>query len=85
MILGRGADQRDTADVDVLDHFVEGDVGLGDGRFKRIEIHRDQIDVIPAEVLEFVSVGFSRAGQQATVHGGMQRLHAPPRISGEPV
>ena len=48
MVLGRGAQHRRPADVDVLDRFVIGAVGPRDRRGERIEIDDQQVDRLDA-------------------------------------
>ena len=43
MVLGRGADQRGAADVDVLDAFVVRRAAR-DGRLERVQVDHDQVD-----------------------------------------
>ena len=43
-VLGRRAQQRDAADVDLLDRFVQRHAVAGDGRLERIEVHDDRVD-----------------------------------------
>ena len=43
-VLGRRADHRRAADVDVLDHLVLGDAAAGRGGLERIEVHAHQVD-----------------------------------------
>ena len=76
MVLRRAADQRRTADVDVLDALVVAGA-LGDGRLERIEIDHQQIDRRDA-VLGGLRVVLRVAanGQQPAMHLRMQRLHA---------
>ena len=44
MVLGRRADQRRPADVDLLDRLFDGHVRPGDRRLERIEIHHHQLE-----------------------------------------
>ena len=44
VILGRGADHRRTADVDLLDELVERDARTLRGRRKRIEVHHHELE-----------------------------------------
>jgi hypothetical protein len=76
VVLGRGADHGRAADVDVLDAGLE--VGaLGDGCFERIEADDEEVDGSNAVRAHRGGVIVIVAhGEQATVHLGMQRLHA---------
>ena len=75
VVLGRGADHRRSADVDVLDAVVEGRA-LRDRRLERIEIDHQQIDRRDAVLLHRCRVrGVVADRQQAAMHLRMQRLH----------
>ncbi len=75
-VLRRGAQQRRTADVDVLDRFLERAVAFRDSLPKRVEVDDDEIDqrnAVPGErrgMRQHVA-----AGENAGVHFRMQRLH----------
>jgi hypothetical protein len=77
VVLGRSADHRGPADVDVLD-----DVGLADpappGRaLERVEVDAHEIDVLDVVLGCGAHVpGVAADGQQAGVEPGVQRLHA---------
>ena len=47
-VLGRGADHRRAADVDVLDEVAEGDAGLRGGLLKGVEVDDHHIDGLDA-------------------------------------
>lgn len=75
MILGRGADQRRAADVNVLDGILERRGGVGDGLLKRIEIDDDQVNRVDVRRGQGVEVcGQIPAGEDAGVDLGMQGL-----------
>jgi hypothetical protein len=77
VVLGRASDHAGAADVDVLDGLVERDAGRGRRLLERVERHRDQIDRPDPVPLERGRVlGQVAAGQDAAVHGRVQRLHA---------
>ena len=65
VVFPRRADERYAADIDVFDGVRVGDVGLGDGLFKRIEVDGDEVNVVPAEVDELLMVGFGGAGKDS--------------------
>ena len=74
MVLGGGADHGRSADVDVLDAFLERGA-LRDGRLERIEVHHQQIDRLDAVLLHRSGVLFVGADrQQPAMHFRMQRL-----------
>ena len=78
VVLGRAADHAGTADVDVLDRLREGDAGSGDRLLEGIERDRHQVDRADAVPLQRGHVlGHVATGQEAAVHLGVQRLHAP--------
>ena len=75
MILGRGADQRRAADVNVLDGILESRGGVGDGLLKRIEVDDDQVNRVDVRRGQGVEVrGQIPAGEDAGVDLGMQGL-----------
>ena len=77
-VLGRRADHRGAADVDVLDRVVERAVRLRDRRFERIKIDDQQVDRPDAVLVDRGDVGRDVAPrEQAAVDLRMQRLHAP--------
>jgi hypothetical protein len=83
-VLGRRADHRRPADVDVLDHLVLGDAAAGGGGLERVEVHAHEVDE-----LHVVLVGGDHVArvvaqrQQAGVEPRVQRLHAPAHDLGE--
>ncbi len=78
MILRRGPEHGRPADVDVLDGIGEYHVGFRDGALERIEVHRHQVDRGDAVLLDGAAMLHQvTASQDATVHGGVQRLHPP--------
>ncbi|MNS60777.1 hypothetical protein D3C72_937880 [compost metagenome] len=72
-VLGRRAQHRRTADVDVLHRIGQGAVGLGGDRFERIQVQHQQIDGADA-VLGHHGVIQAGTAQQAAVHHRMQGL-----------
>ena len=77
VVLGRRADHRRAADVDVLDDFIIGRA-LGDGFLERVEVDHHQInrtDVVG--VHRRAVVGIVTQGQQTAVHHRVQRLDPP--------
>ena len=76
MILGGGAHHRRPADIDLLDGVVAGHTG-GDRLDERIEVHHDELERADAKVNELrLMAGEPTVGQDASVDGGMQGLHA---------
>ena len=47
-VLGRGAQQRHAADVDLLQRLVEGGGRLADGLGERVEVDDDEVDLLEA-------------------------------------
>jgi hypothetical protein len=76
MVLGRGAQQRHAADVDLLHHarVVERAAFL----LERVERHRDEIDGLERARAQLGQVGGHAApGEDGRVHVRVERLHAP--------
>ena len=72
VILGRSADHRRTANVDIFDRILKRAVGLGDRLLERIKIHADDIDRINAVCLKRSHVFSNRAAcQNAGVNLGV--------------
>ena len=83
-ILGRTAQHRRAADVDVLDRFGQRNALFGDRLAEGIEVHADQIDELDAVGAQRLDVLLDVAARQQTaVHGRMKRLHAPVANLGE--
>ena len=77
VILGRGADHRGAADVDVFDGVSERAVRLRDRLLKRVEVPDDGVDRINAVLFQSLHVlGDVAAGQNAGVNLRVKRLHA---------
>ena len=75
VILGGGAEHGRTADVDLFNGFLQRHVRPGDGFFKRIQIHADQVDGLDAVFLRLADVLLIVAAvQQAAVHHRVQGL-----------
>ena len=74
VVLGRGADQGRSADVDVLD--AGGEIAAaGDGLLERVKVHHHQIDcgdTVPVHGANMLGQG--AAGQDPAVHQRVQRL-----------
>ena len=77
VVLGRGADHRRAADIDVLDRRRK--IGAArDGRLERIEVDHHQVDRRDRMRAHRVRVrGLVAAAEDAAVDLGMQRLDAP--------
>ena len=84
VVFGRAAEHRRTADVDVLDGVLEGDIRLGDGLLERVEVHDDEIDRADTVLGGGGSVFLIFAQEkQAAVDLGVQRLDAAVEHLGE--
>ena len=83
VVLGRGANQGDAADVDVLDQRVK--VGAGAGRLlERIEVDDDHVDAGDAVILHVLHVALKvAAGEDAAEDERVQRLDAAAKNVGE--
>ena len=78
VILGGGTEHGRPADIYFFNSFLQRDSGPGDGFFKRIQIHADQVDGLDAIFLSLAHMLLIVAAvQQAPVHHGMKRLQAP--------
>ncbi len=77
MVLGRGADQRRSADIDILDASFR--LGATANRvLERIERDGEEIDVGNAVILKRLFVrGVAAHRKQTAMDLGMQRLHPP--------
>ena len=77
VVLGRRADHRRAADVDVLDDLGVGQAA-GDAALEGVEVHADEVDVLDLVLAGGVDVRLVVADrQQAGVEARMQRLDAP--------
>ncbi len=77
VVLGRGAEHRRAADVDLLDGVGQRDVGLRHGGLERVEVHHHQVDGLQLVLLEIRLVALVIApSEQAAVDARVQRLHA---------
>ena len=74
VVLRRGADKGHAADVDVFDGISISDIGFGNRLLKGIEVHRNEVDVIPAEIEELLMVFVGGAGEESAVDGGVESL-----------
>ena len=75
MVLGRRADHRRTADIDVLDGLLLAHPGVGDRLFERIEVHANEVDRLDPLVLERLHVvGQVPPRQQRRVQPWVERL-----------
>ena len=78
VVLGRCADQRRSADVDVLDHLRLGHSAAPGDPLEGIEVHAHQVDRLDPVLVQRVHVPRMRAqGEQTCVDAGVQRLDAP--------
>ncbi|MNM83567.1 hypothetical protein D3C81_956300 [compost metagenome] len=77
VVLGRRANHGRAADVDVLDGVRQRAVVLGHGLLERVQVHHQQVDGGDLVLGQRGHVlGQVAAGQDATVHLRVQRLHA---------
>ena len=77
-ILGRRADHRRPADINVFDQFFKVHAGLGRGLLKRVKIDDHHVDRLDAVLGHGGAVrGVFAAMQNSAVDFGMQRLHPP--------
>jgi hypothetical protein len=77
VVLGRGAQHRRAADVDLLDGVGQRDIRLCHGGFERVQVHHHQIDGLQSVLLEIRAVALViAASEQAAVDPRVQRLHA---------
>ena len=76
MVLGRGAQHRRPADVDVLDGVVVAAARPGGGRGKRIEVDDQQVDRLDAVFAHHLVV-LPAPTEQAAVHLRVERLDPP--------
>ena len=76
VVLGRGAQHRRSADVDVLDRLLVAAVGARHRRRERVEVHHQQVDRRDAVLGHDRLVG-AAPSEQAAVNLRMQRLDAP--------
>ena len=75
VVLGRRAEHRGTAYVDLLDGFCHRSALFGDGLAERIEIDADQVDELNAVLTECLQVARHIAAcQQSTMHLGVEGL-----------
>jgi hypothetical protein len=75
-VLRRRPEHRGPAHVDVFDGVLEADVGIGDGRLERVQIHRHQVEPVDLQLRHGPRVGREiPAGQQAGMDSGVKGLH----------
>ncbi len=78
VVLGRGANHRRAADVDLLDRLCEGDVGIRNGGLERVEVDGDQIDRPDLLLLEISLVSLViPTGENPAVDSRVERLDPP--------
>ena len=77
VVFRRAAQHRRTADIDVLDRFLEVHAGFRHGLLERIKIHHDEIDQRDVVFLRLRQVvRFVAAAKEPAMDFGMQRFHA---------
>ena len=78
VVLGGGAQHGRPADVDVLHALGEGRARARDGGAEGVQVAGHEVDGREAVAVEVRAVGGQVAPREdARVHGGMERLHAP--------
>ena len=83
VVLGRRADHRGAADVDLLDHVV-GRSPRGHSRGERIQVNDDEVEGLDAQVRELVAVRLEApVGKDARVNAWVQRLDPAVEALGE--
>ena len=84
VVLGRGADHRRPADVDLLDQLVEREAGLARGLRERIQVDDDELERCdPGRGEGLAVVRAPAVGEEAGVDPRMERLHAAVEHLGE--
>ncbi len=84
-VLGRGAQQRRPADVDLLDQLGARDSIASRRRLEGVEVdhhHVDEVHVEPRGLVEMLRL--AAVGQHSRVHERVQRLHASVQAFGKP-
>ena len=83
-VLGCRANHGRSANVDLFNHLVRCHASAARGGAERIEVHADEIDGLNAVGRDRGHVfGQIASREQATMHGGVERLHAPVEHLGE--
>ena len=78
VILGRAPNHGGPADIDLFDGFRQGDVRFRDRRFKRIEVHHDEIDWLEAALFRLgLMQRVAPLVEQAAMDARMKRLDPP--------
>src|SRR6185503_7994705 len=67
MILCRCTDESHATDVNILNGVSVGGIRFSNRIFEWIEIHSDEVNVIPAEVEQLLVVGIRWTGEQSAV------------------
>jgi hypothetical protein len=76
-VLGGGAQDRGSADIDVLERVFERDVRFGGCLAKWVEVYSNDVDSGQPSPLQFLHVlGLVAPGEEAGVDGGMEGLDA---------
>ena len=76
MVLGSGSNQRDAADVNLLNGLVHRDANLPNGLLERVEVADDKIDLLDSLFLQILLVRFHVPGEDTAVDGRVERLDA---------
>ena len=80
MVFGGSPHHGRSADVDLLDGLIPAHIGLGDGGFKRVEIHHHQLDRGDVLGLHVGLVGrVAGAAQDAAMDAWVQGFDATPQ------
>lgn len=74
VVLGRGTDQSDAANVDLLDSLGDADVGLGNGLLEGVEVADNVVDLVDVLVGKVLVVRLDVTGKDTGVDGGVEGL-----------
>lgn len=74
VVLCGGAQQRDAANVDLLDSLGDADVDLGDGLLEGVQVADDVVDLVNVLLGKVLFVRLEIAGEDTGVNGGVERL-----------
>lgn len=74
VVLGCGAEQSHTTDINLLNGLVDGDVDLGDGLLEGVQVADDEVDLGDLLLGEVLLVGLDVSGKDTAVHSGVEGL-----------
>ena len=81
VVLGRGADHRRAADVDLLDRLLERDFGPADRGHERVEVAAHQVDLAQAVLLGATAASVSMVPDRSSRPGTGPSACGPGRTS----